>query len=474
MKKDNKIVNYISAISSMMLIILSVSLFYSIYKINILSLVMLIILGIVLLIIDSTLILLITNKKRNKYIRYIFTFISIIFIFLYSLGISYSILTARFVNNITKDKSEYQSYYVMASKTSSKKIKDLNSTRVGFLSNNNMLDEVKSELSKSADISFSAIDYDNDVKLIEGYNNKEIEGFVLSKNYVEEIKESGLKTLNDYKKIYEFKIKLKKETPKSEVKDNESFILYISGSDSREGLSTTARSDVNILATVNPKNHKILLVNIPRDYYVTLSGTSSKDKLTHAGIYGIDKSKNTINDLLNININYHVKVGFDTVIKSVDELGGIDIYSDKEFIAYTNRNCKFIEGTQHVNGECALAFSRERYAYESGDRHRGENQEQVLSKMLEKVMSPNILIKYSELLKSLDGSFETDMSYNQITSFVKNELSDLKKYEVETYNLDGTGSSESTYSMGSQKLYVMIPDENTVNTAREKIQEYLK
>ena len=230
-----------------------------------------------------------------------------------------------------------------------------------------------------------------------------------------------------------------------------------------------------MIAVINPKKNKILLVNIPRDYYVQLHGTTgTKDKLTHAGIYGVNMSKDTISDLFDTNIDYFVKVGFNTVIKSVDLVGGIDIYSDKDLKCHTNPSCVFHEGTQHVNGECALAFSRERFSYTTGDRHRGENQQQVITKLIEKFESPAILTKYNSILNSLNGSFQTNLSYNDITSLIKDEATSFNKWSVESISVDGDGAAMPTYSMGSQKLYVMIPDENTVNNAKNKIKEYME
>ena len=252
------------------------------------------------------------------------------------------------------------------------------------------------------------------------------------------------------------------------------YIVYISGTDSRTSVKAISRSDVNIVMVIDPNKHKILMVSIPRDCYVQLHGTTGiKDKLTHAGVYGIDKSINTIEDLLDIDINEYIKVSFATVIKSVDLLDGIDIYSDKSFIPWTNRNCYIKEGTQHLDGTCALAFARERKTYERGDRHRGENQEQVLSKIIEKMTNPKYLTRYNEILKQTEDSFQTNISYDKITNAVKDELSTLAKWDIETYNLDGYGAMLPTYSMGSMNLWVMIPDEQTIITAKNKINEYL-
>lgn len=253
-------------------------------------------------------------------------------------------------------------------------------------------------------------------------------------------------------------------------------VVYISGSDSRVDVhDNNARSDVNIVAVVNPTTSKILLVSIPRDYYVQLHGTTGlRDKLTHAGIYGIDMSKTTIEDLLNVKIDKTVKVGFDALETVVDALGGIDIYSDQD-LSLKNGTCKFTGGTtQHVNGACALRFSRERYSYATGDRHRGQNQQQVISKILEKATTPAYILKLPEILRAADGLFETSFTYDEIIDIIKYQIFANPKWAVDSISLDGTGAMLPTYSIPGQNLYVMLPDDTTVNTAKNKISEYLK
>ncbi len=252
--------------------------------------------------------------------------------------------------------------------------------------------------------------------------------------------------------------------------------VLISGSDSRTSVhDTSARSDVNILAIVNPTTGKILLVSIPRDYYVQLHGTVGlRDKLTHAGIYGIDMSRQTIEDLLDVKTDYTVKVGFDALKTIVDAIGGIDITSDQDLTPHTNKACHITLGTQHVNGTCALAFSRERYAYATGDRHRGENQQQVISKIVEKVTSPAYLLKFPEILRAADGLFETSFTYSEILDMLKFQLLSGPNWQTESVSLDGTGSMQQTYSMPGQNLYVMIPNEASVASAKAKITHHLK
>lgn len=259
------------------------------------------------------------------------------------------------------------------------------------------------------------------------------------------------------------------------------FVVYLSGIDTRSGtLPSRSLSDVNIVATINPAEHKILLTAIPRDYYVHLAGTpedSLNDKLTHAGSHGgIALSKATIEELLGIDINYYARVNFNFVQNLVDAIGGIDINSDVDysFNCWTDRGCTFYPGLNSVGGRCALAFARERKAYSTGDRHRGENQEQVISLILDKISkSSTLLSNYSGILASLEGTFETNIEMDDITAFFKNQLEDMKSWKVENYNLDGAGGMDVTYSYPSQALSIMYPNYDTIEAAKAKIYEYL-
>ena len=253
--------------------------------------------------------------------------------------------------------------------------------------------------------------------------------------------------------------------------------MYISGIDQYGNVnSVRGRSDVNQLAIVNPKTNHILLVNTPRDFYVQLAGTTGlRDKLTHAGIYGIDKSIKTLENLYSIDISHYVRVNFNTVIKVVDVIGGIDIESDKAFRAWTNKNVYVEKGWNHFDGAQALAYARERLTYVDGDHHRGRNQQQVITAILNKVTNSKVLIsKYNSILGALDGSFQTDMSMEEITSFIRYQIDKMPHWNIESIAVTGSGDMQPTYSMGSKlKLYVMEPNMNSVNEAKKRINEVL-
>lgn len=258
------------------------------------------------------------------------------------------------------------------------------------------------------------------------------------------------------------------------------FVVYLSGIDTRSSyLPSRSLSDVNIILAINPKTKHILMIHIPRDYYVQIHGTTGlKDKLTHAGtIGGIELSMSTIEDLLEITLPYYVRVNFNAVVNLVDAIGGININSDVDysFDCYTDRGCTFYPGLNSVGGRCALAFARERYAYATGDRHRGENQEQVLQLVINKITSSSTLIaNYNEILNALNGTFQTNISMEEITSLVKMQINDMSSWKMESLNVDGTGAYLPTYSYPGQNLYVMDPKMETVAQAISKLNEILE
>lgn len=240
--------------------------------------------------------------------------------------------------------------------------------------------------------------------------------------------------------------------------------IYISGSDTRQStLPVRGRSDVNIIASVNLNTHKVLLLSTPRDYYVPLSVSGgARDKLTHAGIYGVQVSMDTLEMLYGIDIDYYFRINFTGFEKIVDALGGIEVYSDT---AFDSRGAHFDKGINYLNGEEALIYCRERYAYADGDRHRGRNQLDVIKAIADKAVSPAILKNYLSVLDSLQDYMETSVPYDLIAQVVQDQLANNPKWDITSYSVDGSGSYAVPYSM-SVRAYVMVPDDSTVEEAK--------
>ena len=258
----------------------------------------------------------------------------------------------------------------------------------------------------------------------------------------------------------------------------EPFVVYLSGVDNRGELTEKARSDVNILAVVNPTTKQAALINTPRDYYVDLAGTDSKDKLTHAGLYGVETSMATLGKLYGVDVEHYLRINFAGFINIIDAIGGVDVYSDQAFTSVGSPGyydpTTFAEGWNHLDGKSALAFARERHAFKTGDIQRGINQMKVIDAMMNKIKSPTVLMNFSKLMDAVSDCFVTSLSQEQISALVRMQLASLSDWDIQSYAVTGTsGKSSQCYSAKGQSLYVMKPDENSVNQAKELIASVL-
>lgn len=399
--------------------------------------------------------------KLFKGLAYIVTILMIVS---YSCGIYYLNKTTHFMNNINVIKKEVTSYYIIVMKDSKyDEISDLYGKNLTYYegTSQEVLSKIRLELNYST---VKNIDSLKD-RLYTSKTDSILVSDLIKEDIEEKYKDFSertrvLKTIDITKDVEDI-------TKKVSIK-NTSFNVLISGMDSYGTINKTTRNDVNMIATVNPNTNKVLLTSIPRDYYVQLHGkTGYKDKLTHAGIYGINTVVQTIEDLFGIDINYYVRVNFTTVESLVNTIGPIEIYSDK---AMSLDGCKYVVGTNTVNGKCALRFARERHSYVEGDNHRIKNQQEVIKGIFNKLSkSAMVVTDYTSILNSLDGKFATNMDMKDITAFIKYELEDITKYEILDTQVTGTGSMELTYSYPHQKLYVMFPSEQSVESAKEYI-----
>lgn len=259
---------------------------------------------------------------------------------------------------------------------------------------------------------------------------------------------------------------------KTEIAKNY-FTVYFSGIDTYGPINRKSRSDVNIVMTVNPKTKKILLVSIPRDAYAPIPGVSggSYDKLTHAGLYGIDKSMNTLRNIYGVELDYYVRVNFSSVEKFVDILGGITVNSPANFKTggYT-----FKKGPNFVDGKKALTFARERYSFASGDVQRGKNQMEVIRAVINKMMSPALLTNFGDIMNAVSGNFQTNLTMDQLTSLVRMQLDDGAVWNIETYTVATKGGMNYCYSYRGSKLYVAYIDEKSADEAGSKMREIME
>jgi len=404
----------------------------------------------------------------------------VVLIVIIAVVLRYTAAFNGFLDKITDWGKETKEYSVLVKDDSEiNNLQGIEDKSVGFLKTDPKA--VNAEQYLQEQVKIEADFYDDMDTLTSVLNNQIVTAIVLESDRLEALKEDAQDVVAGMRVIYTFEIELTSEDAAAPDKEitKEPFVVYISGSDSRAGIKATARSDVNIIAVVNPQKGKILLVSIPRDTYVQLHGTTGlKDKLTHAGIYGVDMSKTTIEDLLGIKIDNTIKVSFDTVVKVVDQLDGIEINSDKAMHLKAEgkeKYCDYVVGKQKVDGDCALRFARERKSYDRGDRHRGENQQEVITSIIGRLgSSKNYLLRVPTILDIAADSFETDLSRDEIMAFLRMQLGEQVDWQVESIGVDGAGVYEPTYSMGANlPLYVMIPSEESMTNATNKINEYL-
>jgi len=477
-KKKFKYKNIIKLIISIIMLILSIVCFAYVNNLNVLPFKYLILFISILLIMNFISTILLFSKGKIKQAIGIIFYIIIILISI--IGIKYVGNTIEYLNKgFNNNKVELTTYNIIVLNDSNyQKLEDLNNTTMGYLflelNNNDYLNKVKSKVNaelKQLDV----------FELYKELINKDIASIVINDGYISLIEEEYPDFSENTKILDTIDVEVKKEVNNNKLEELKPVNIYLSGTDSRSSnISRNGTSDVNIVITINPETHTILLTNIPRDYYVQLHGTTgTKDKLTHAGFYGLDMSRQTIEDFMNIEIDYSVKVGFNSVIKLVDLVGGIDIYSDIAFRTYCSdggaKKVYIKKGWNHLNGAQALSFARERHAYLDGDKQRGRNQQEVIKAIFNKIISDkSILLKYDSLLNSFSDLYRTDIPKEFVTLLIKEQLNNMTSWTIESQSVDGYGASGKTYSMpGYDNLYVMIPYQDTITKATDKINSVL-
>lgn len=437
----------------------------------------------VLLILNLLYFFLTLRKKAGKIIRIILGILAILFsVGLFLGGLKIDGLNGFLDKNFNDDK-KYAIYNVIISKDSSKKsLNDLVGAEL-FTFEESLPEVSDADLTSATKTSIknSSLVFKNDIETVMSRPLKSTSSASVINNGTFE---SYLAANEGYeakiKIIGEIKVEIKAvEKPKTDVSKNlakKPLLLYISGIDTRTGtMPSRSLSDVNILAAINPATKKILLVNIPRDSYVLVHGDNGlRDKLTHAGSRGgLQLSTATIEDLFGLKIDRNIRVNFNFVTKLVDSIGGITVTNDLNR-TLTLEGCTYKPGDNAVDGKCALRFARERKSYDSGDRHRGENQQQIITRIINKISSnKSIILGYEKILNAIDGSFESNLTSENITSLVRLQLDEMSPWQVESYNVNGSGRLTKTHSYPNQNLYVMDIDQTTLSTAKAKLETVL-
>ena len=415
------------------------------------------------------------KKIKNKF-RISSCVFLILFGTIFGIGIKYLNDTRDFVGVISKDLFQKEVYYVMTLDDSKyKNIKDLDGKSIGIYSSKNGEEAIKL-LDKK--ITSTSKEYKNVVELFEDLQDNKIDAVLINES-TKNLLDTDLADMElKLKEIYKVYVSIEK-TDIVKVVDitKKPFNIYVAGGDAYGSIDNVTNTDVNMIITVDPVNRKVLLTSIPRDYYVNLPsfGNDAYDKLTHAGYYGIEESVKAIENLLDIDINYYVKVNFSTIEGVIDAIKGVDVYSDYSFNECAYGIYHFNKGMNHLNGKQALAFARERKSFSDGDIQRVKNQQKVLTAIIDKVTSSTTLVtNFSQILDSVGNSFSTNMETKSINRFIKMQLNDMRGWSIESQNLVGTDLYTYTYTYPNLQLYVMKQDENSIAMSKNKINKYLK
>lgn len=452
--------------------VISIIVLWLVYFINVLPMEYFIVLCFLLLIIDVIVIALLLSFGTIKNI--LGGFFSLLLIVTLIVGINYELNTLDFFKQFGFNEYKTENYGIYVLKNSNyENIVDLENKSIGHLELkkyaglNKMIDKITKK------IEFKSKTYDDIYSMVRDLIGEKIEGIILEEAQVEILKEENYNEYELLKSIYDDTVELSIKKSKSNVDIlKDSYNIYISGIDTYGNITKVSRSDVNILVTVNPSKKEILLTNIPRDYYVKLHSFNEYDKLTHAGIYGIDESISTIEDLLDTKINYYVKVNFTSLIDIVDALDGIVVNSNYSFTSVDGYTYK--RGENYLDGKEALSFARERKAFKEGDRVRGENQQLVLTAIINKGTSSKIITNYTSILKAVNGKFITNISDDEITKLIKMQISDGGTWNIKSISVNGIDSYDYVYSYKKNKLYVMKPIQDTIDNAKVKIKEVME
>ncbi len=363
-------------------------------------------------------------------------------------------------------------------------VKDLEGQTVGYLKDINT-DGTKKSLTdiRLNEIEFNTKKYKSVTKEVEALYNNKVDAIILNESYRPNVQDmESYAAFNDETKVvHQTSYYTSRNNAATAVSDitSKPFTILISGNDTYGDVSELSRSDVNLLVTVNPKTKQVLMTSIPRDYYVELHCSSgacqegAMDKLTHTGMHGVDVTDETVENLLDIEVNYTFRVNFSSATKIVDALGGIDIEVPEGMAVerfYADSTLKGVhEGKNHLGGERALAYARERHAYTDGDIQRARNQQQVLQAIIAKATSSTILTNYSQLLEAMKGAFSTNMSMTEITALLQFQLNENPEWNFESFVLDGTADELVCAELGDTAS-VLVPNDKYVETAHKKIQ----
>ena len=376
--------------------------------------------------------------------------------------------------NQTAAFSEVEMSIVVPKDSDIKDVNQLTTVQAPTKVDKNNVDTLMSALKKDKKVDVKVDDVASYQEAYDNLKSGKSKAMVLSGSYASLLESVDSNYSSNLKTIYTYKIKKKNNNSAKQV-DSKVFNIYISGIDTYGSISTVSRSDVNIIMTVNMNTHKILLTTTPRDAYVKIpdGGADQYDKLTHAGIYGVETSEKTLENLYGIKIDYYARINFTSFLKLIDQLGGVTVHNDQ---AFTQGKFDFPVGDIQMNSEQALGFVRERYNLDGGDNDRGKNQEKVISAILNKLASLKSVSNFTSIVNNLQDSVQTNMSLDTINALANTQLDSGSKFTVTSQAVTGTGSTGqlTSYAMPNSSLYMMKLDDSSVESASQAIKNLME
>ncbi len=490
-QENKKSIGFIifAIILSVTLVVFTGGLVYQIFKLQILPDNILIPIILVLILLTLIFVLLINFSAHGLVSKILCSLMVVVLSAVYGLGNYYLYSTNTTLETVTDqgNKAKNTVSVVVLNSSGLENVNSLEASKLGVLKTigNEATKKSLTDLKKN-NVTYTKKTYDNMLGMLKALYDGEVDAIVLNEAYRSNVcdLEDYANFNNDTKVIHKTVYYTKENSSSLAVSDitSKPFNILISGNDSFGSLDENSRSDVDMLVTINPVTSTILLTSIPRDSYVKevcndyACNYGVYDKLTHTGIYGVDTTKDTIENMLDIDINYVYRVNFTSMIDIVDALGGVDVTVPEGMAVskfYTNSNLEGVhEGENHLDGKRALAYSRERKAYLDGDLQRARNQQQVLQAMFKKATSPEIIKNYTSLLKALIGAFDTNMTTKEITSFIKYQIQAKPSWKFEQFVLKGDNDLKMSAELGSEVSVVILYD-SYINIAHDKIQAVL-
>lgn len=490
-QENKKTIGFIifAIILSVILVVFTGGLVYQIFKLQILPDNILIPIILVLILLTLIFVLLINFSTHGLVSKILCSLMVVVLSAVYGLGNYYLYSTNTTLETVTDqgNKAKNTVSVVVLNSSGLENVNSLEGSKLGVLKTigNEATKKSLTDLKKN-NVTYTKKTYDNMLGMLKALYDGEVDAIVLNEAYRSNVcdLEDYANFNNDTKVIHKTVYYTKENSSSLAVSDitSKPFNILISGNDSFGSLDENSRSDVDMLVTINPVTSTILLTSIPRDSYVKevcndyACNYGVYDKLTHTGIYGVDTTKDTIENMLDIDINYVYRVNFTSMIDIVDALGGVDVTVPEGMAVskfYTNSNLEGVhEGENHLDGKRALAYSRERKAYLDGDLQRARNQQQVLQAMFKKATSPEIIKNYTSLLKALIGAFDTNMTTKEITSFIKYQIQAKPSWKFEQFVLKGDNDLKMSAELGSEVSVVILYD-SYINIAHDKIQAVL-